>query len=58
MGRPKLNQENKKIKLGITISKQLNEALNLITYNKSNFIEELILNYFNIKNNNNGQKGI
>lgn len=47
MGRPKLKQEDKKGKLGITISKDLIDKINVITNNKSTFIEGLIKNYFN-----------
>ena len=46
MGRPKLNLDEKKSKLGITISQDLNYMLSRITNNKSKFIEDLLLNYF------------
>lgn len=46
MGRPKLKQENRKGKLGISISQELINKVNMITNNKSKFIEELILNHF------------
>ena len=42
MGRPKLNSDEKKTKLGITISKNLNYILSEITNNKSKFIEDLL----------------
>lgn len=45
MGRPKLNEEDKKIKLSITISKDLVVKLNDVTKNKSNFIESLLKKY-------------
>jgi hypothetical protein len=46
MGRPKLKEENKKGKLGISISKELISEINKITDNKSVFIENLIKKYF------------
>jgi hypothetical protein len=46
MGRPKLKEENKKGKLGISISKELINKINNITDNKSVFIENLIIKYF------------
>ena len=49
MARPKLKQDDKKGKLGITISKSLIEKLNMITDNKSKFIEQLIFNHFKNK---------
>jgi len=42
MGRPKLNSNEKKSKLGITISKDLNHILSQITNNKSKFIEDIL----------------
>lgn len=47
MGRPKLKTEEKKGKLGISLSKELITKINLITNNKSIFIEDLIIKYFN-----------
>lgn len=52
MSRPKLKEDDKKGKLGITISKNLLDKLNTITNNKSMFIEKLVINYF--ENNKNG----
>lgn len=49
MGRPKLQDKDKKIKLGITISREINEQLDKETSNKSKFIEELIKKYFDEK---------
>lgn len=46
MGRPKLKDNDKKGKLGITISKELINKINKITNNKSLFIEDLIINFF------------
>lgn len=46
MARPKLNEEDRKGKLGISISKELISKLNSITNNKSVFIENLITKYF------------
>jgi len=49
MGRPKLKKEEKKGKLGITLSKELIEKINLTTNNKSLFIEKIINDYFKKK---------
>lgn len=43
MARPKLKEEDKKIKLSITLSSEVNNILNSITNNKSKTIEDLIL---------------
>jgi hypothetical protein len=45
MGRPKLEEKEKKIKLGITISNHSFTMLGMLTNNKSEFIENLINNY-------------
>jgi len=45
MSRPKLKELDKKVKLSITISRQINTKLENLTKNKSNFIEELIKNF-------------
>jgi hypothetical protein len=47
MGRPKLKNEEKKLKLSITIDKELNDKLGSVTNNKSKFITKLLLKYFN-----------
>ena len=47
MGRPKLKKEDKKGKLGISISKELIKKLDLITNNKSILIEQIITEYLN-----------
>jgi hypothetical protein len=49
MARPKLKEENKKGKLGITISKELIEKINQETNNKSTFVEMLVSEYFKNK---------
>lgn len=49
MGRPKINEDEKKGKLGITLSKELIKKINSITNNKSVFIESLIVEYFKNK---------
>ena len=46
MPRPKINKEDKKIRLGITISPYLAKLLNKTTNNQSKFIEELLKEYF------------
>jgi hypothetical protein len=43
MGRPKLNESDKKIKLSVTISKEASEKLESLTTNKSKYIETIIL---------------
>jgi hypothetical protein len=50
MGRPKLQEKDKKTKLGITINRELDELMDIETSNKSKFIENLIEQYFNKKN--------
>ncbi len=50
MGRPKLQEKDKKAKLGITINRELDELMDIETSNKSKFIENLIEQYFNKKN--------
>ena len=49
MSRPFLKPEEKKVKLGITISRELNDKIELETSNKSNFIENLVEKYFKNK---------
>jgi hypothetical protein len=49
MGRPKLKTEDKKGKLGITISRELIKKVDEETNNKSAFIERLIIDYFKNK---------
>lgn len=49
MARPKLKEDDKKGKLGITISKELIEKINRETNNKSTFIEMLVTEYFKNK---------
>jgi hypothetical protein len=49
MARPKLKEEEKKIRLGVTISRELSNKIELETSNKSKFIEELLKKYFNGK---------
>ena len=49
MGRPKLKTEDKKGKLGITISRELIKKIDEETNNKSAFIETLIIDYFKNK---------
>ena len=56
MGRPKLQEKDKKERLGITISRELNELLDKETSNKSGFIEKVLEQYFKI--NKNGKEGI
>ena len=44
--RPKLEINEKKGKLGITLSKDLIQKINDLTNNKSKFIESLLIKYF------------
>lgn len=50
MARPKIPKEKRKVILGVTISNHLSELLKKETHNKSKFIEDLLENYFNRKN--------
>jgi hypothetical protein len=50
MSRPKLKQEDKKIKVSITINRETNQKLEKITNNKSSFIEKLIINFIDNEN--------
>lgn len=49
MARPKMKTEEKKTKLGISISNEIKDKLELITNNKSKFIEDLLIRYFKTK---------
>jgi len=49
MARPKMKKEDRKTKLGISISKEIKNRIELITSNKSRFIEDLIIEYFKNK---------
>lgn len=51
MGRPKIKPEEKKIQLGITISREINRKIEDETSNKSALIEKLLTEYFNKKDN-------
>lgn len=42
MGRPKMEEKDKKIKLSVTLDPKIVDDLNKVTHNKSKFIEELI----------------
>jgi hypothetical protein len=46
MARPKLKDEDKKIRLGVTISRELFKKIDSETNNKSEFIEKLLNKYF------------
>jgi metal-responsive CopG/Arc/MetJ family transcriptional regulator len=46
MARPKLKEEDKKIRLGVTISRELYKKIDSETNNKSEFIEKLLTKYF------------
>jgi len=49
MSRPKLFEQDKKIKLSVTISREANEKLELLSNNKSNFIDKIITEYYDQK---------
>ena len=51
MARPKLNKEDQKIKISITLSNLINQKLEDLTNNKSQFIEELIRTYYDSRRN-------
>lgn len=46
MARPKLKKQDKKTKLGISISREVKDKIEAITSNKSKFIEHVIQAYF------------
>jgi metal-responsive CopG/Arc/MetJ family transcriptional regulator len=46
MARPKLKEGDKKIRLGVTISRELYKKIDSETNNKSEFIEKLLTKYF------------
>jgi hypothetical protein len=47
MGRKKIPLEEKKVKISITIDAELNKKIDAITYNKSKFIEDLVIKKIN-----------
>ena len=49
MARPKLKTQDKKTKLGISISREVKDKIEAITSNKSKFIEDLLVDYFKNK---------
>ena len=54
MGRPKLKEKDKKTKLGITISREVNLLLEEVTNNKSRYIENWLIEHLkNITVNSN-----
>jgi hypothetical protein len=46
MSRTKLPELERKVKIGISINRELNELIDKTTHNKSKFIEELIIKHF------------
>lgn len=48
--KPKLEETKKRVKLSITLSKEINEKLNRDIINKSKLIEKLLLDYYEYKN--------
>jgi hypothetical protein len=48
--KPKLDETKKRVKLSITLSKEINEKLNRDIINKSKLIEKLLLDYYEYKN--------
>lgn len=49
MSRPKLIEQDKKIKLSVTISRETNNKLETLTNNKSSFIDKIISEYYDQK---------
>lgn len=49
MARPKLKEKDKKTKLGISISRDIKDKIEMVTNNKSKFIEDIITEYFKNK---------
>ena len=49
MARPKLKIQERKTKLGISISRDIKDKIEAITSNKSKFIEDLLIDYFKNK---------
>jgi len=49
MSRPKLIEQDKKIKLSVTISRETNNKLEILTNNKSSFIDKIINEYYDQK---------
>lgn len=47
MGRPKLNESEKKCKLGVTVSKEVYDKINTVS-NKSELIDRLLKEYFKV----------
>ena len=45
MGRKKIPTEEKRVKISITIDAKLNEKIDSMSYNKSKFIEEVIIKH-------------
>jgi len=49
MGRPKLKEKEKKIQLGITISREMHQQLDKATGNMSGYIQKLLEEHFKEK---------
>lgn len=49
MGRKKIPNNEKKAKISITIDAELNKKIDVIAYNKSKFIEEILINFLKKK---------
>ena len=50
MGRPKLKEEDKKSSISLSFTPEIHKLISDVK-NKSNFIEKLILDYYNNKKN-------
>lgn len=48
--RPKLKDEDKRVKISITLNKKINERLEKDIVNKSKLIEKLLIDYYGNKN--------
>lgn len=47
--RPKLKDEDKRVKISITLNKKINERLEKDIVNKSKLIEKLLIDYYEYK---------
>lgn len=44
--RPKLKEDDKRVKISITLNKKLNQKLDMDIINKSKLIEKLLIDYY------------
>lgn len=48
--RPKLKEEDRRVKISITLNKKVNQKLEMDIINKSKLIEKLLIEYYGGKN--------